>query len=125
MTVAAQNVPADFNGDGYDDLAVGIPKEDIGNIIDAGAVQIFYGTHNGIGSENQLWHLNSPNIQLEAVANDNLGAAISAGDFNNDGYADLAIGIPFKSNTQEKVLTLYESPLGLSDTGNQIRDQEH
>ena len=30
----------DFNGDGYDDLAVGVPDEDLGSIVDAGAVNV-------------------------------------------------------------------------------------
>ena len=34
----------DFNGDGADDLAVGAPDEDISGAVDAGAVNIYYGT---------------------------------------------------------------------------------
>jgi FG-GAP repeat len=34
----------DFNGDGADDLAIGVPDEDVGNQVDAGAVNILYGT---------------------------------------------------------------------------------
>ncbi|HKU48531.1 MAG TPA: FG-GAP repeat protein [Nitrososphaera sp.] len=33
--------PSDFNGDGYEDLAVGAPLEDIGSKTDAGAVHVF------------------------------------------------------------------------------------
>ena len=38
----------DFNGDGFGDIAVGIPNEDIGAVHDAGAVQIFTSTERGL-----------------------------------------------------------------------------
>ena len=31
----------DFNGDGYDDLVIGVPYEDVNSETDAGAIQIF------------------------------------------------------------------------------------
>ena len=36
-------VYADFNGDGFADLAIGVPGEDVGNIGDAGAVNAMGG----------------------------------------------------------------------------------
>ena len=36
----AGTVQGDFNGDGYADLAVGVPGEDLGSVGDAGAVQV-------------------------------------------------------------------------------------
>jgi len=41
VTVAAQNVPANYNKGGYNDLIVGIPKENIDNIIITGAEKNF------------------------------------------------------------------------------------
>ena len=38
----------DFNADGYDDLAIGVPGEDLGSITDSGAVQILYGSSSGL-----------------------------------------------------------------------------
>ena len=38
----------DFNGDGYDDLAIGVFGEDIGSINSSGAVQLLYGSVNGL-----------------------------------------------------------------------------
>ena len=44
----------DFNGDGYQDLAVGLPGEDItvgaGQIRNAGAVEVLYGTAAGVSA---------------------------------------------------------------------------
>ena len=36
----AQSVRADFNGDGFDDLAIGIPNERVGTATGAGAVAV-------------------------------------------------------------------------------------
>jgi hypothetical protein len=86
---------ADFNDDGYDDLAIGVPGEDIGSIRDAGAVNVLYGSANGLtASRDQIWHQNSNSVQGVSEAYDRFGWSLSAGDFNGDGHADLAIGVP-------------------------------
>ena len=36
----------DFDGDGLDDLAAGIPGEDIGDLTDAGGVVVAYGVNH-------------------------------------------------------------------------------
>ena len=53
---AGPAVVADFNGDGIDDLAVGVPGEDIGGTTNAGAVNIIYGSESGLadGPRQQL-----------------------------------------------------------------------
>lgn len=46
----------DSNGDGYTDLAIGVYKEDITAVVDAGAVNLLYGSVDGstwVG--NQFW----------------------------------------------------------------------
>ena len=53
-TVAARSVQADFNHDGADDLAVGVPSEDVGSTHDAGAVNVLYGTAGGAHRQPQL-----------------------------------------------------------------------
>ena len=87
-------VQGDFNGDGFADLAVGAPGEDLGSP-DAGAVNVLYGSAAGLTSAgNQFWHQNSPGIAERADAGDLFGSALAAGDFNGDGFDDLAIGVP-------------------------------
>ena len=44
LPVTAHAAAADFNNDGFDDLAIGIPAEDIGAITGAGAVNLLLGS---------------------------------------------------------------------------------
>ncbi|MEL7476799.1 MAG: hypothetical protein AAGJ55_11310, partial [Cyanobacteria bacterium J06555_12] len=37
-----------LNGDGFDDLAIGVSGEDSGNISNSGAVNVLYGSANGL-----------------------------------------------------------------------------
>jgi hypothetical protein len=83
----------DFNGDGFGDLAVGVPLEDVGSVPDAGAVQIMYGSETGL-TGNQLWTQNTDGILDTSESGDNFGNALTAGDFNGDGESDLAVGVP-------------------------------
>ncbi|HEX8123184.1 MAG TPA: PQQ-dependent sugar dehydrogenase [Solirubrobacteraceae bacterium] len=85
---------ADFNGDGYADLAVGAPGEDLDGANDAGVVNVKYGAANGLV-------VNGPDRQISQSAasglaedGDRFGASLATGDFNNDGYSDLAVGAP-------------------------------
>jgi hypothetical protein len=70
---------SDFNDDGYADLAVGIPEEDIGTIYNAGAVAVLYGTADGISvTGNQFWHQSSPLVEDAAEEWDSFGYSLAA-----------------------------------------------
>ncbi len=110
----------DFDGDGYADLAVGMPYEDIGFDSNSGAVFVIPGSSIGgrsLGSA--MWHSdNTGAVPADAVeAHDQLGAAVAYGDFNNDGFSDLAVGIPGEDigNDGETgmVTVIYGAPGGL------------
>src|SRR5690606_9596453 len=47
----------DYNEDGYTDLVVGIPSEDLGTMTDAGMVEVLYGAADGLGTGEQTTHL--------------------------------------------------------------------
>lgn len=89
----------DFNSDGYADLAIGAPGENYGKAVEVGAVTIMYGNPSGITGTNSLrFHQNTPGMPDRNEAYDNWGAVLSVGDFNNDGFSDLAIGAPNESS---------------------------
>lgn len=81
----------DFNGDGYDDLAVGLPDNDIGAVVDAGSVWIYDGFAGGIQLAPSLM-LSQANTAAQVETDDNFGFTLAAGDFDGNGYDDLAIG---------------------------------
>jgi hypothetical protein len=85
----------DFNGDGYADLAVGAPFDHVGKVPDAGQLFIFYGSASGLTlAGNQLWNLQDPGTPHFSAKHDHFAYSLASGDFNGDGYADLAIGSP-------------------------------
>lgn len=85
----------DFNADGRDDLAIGIPFQDVTGKSAAGDVAILHGGINGLRTaDDQRWNEDSPGIKGRANVRDHLGWALRALDADNDGDADLAIGIP-------------------------------
>ena len=85
----------DFDGDGIDDLAIGVPGESLGSDLDTGAVAILYGSGSGlVAAGDQFFSQNTEDIENTAEPGDHFGEVLAAGDFNNDGFADLAIGVP-------------------------------
>lgn len=86
----------DFNGDGLDDLASAAPDESNGLINSAvhGLVVINYGTARGLG------HLGADAIHVGdlGTAAARFGRSMASADFDQDGYDDLAVGIPQLDN---------------------------
>lgn len=116
---------------------MGVPGENVGNAVNAGAVNVFYGSSSGLqGTGSQLWTQNgiygtSPSVYEGSAseAGDQFGFSLAAGDFNGDGRTDLAIGVPFEDVVSDRggslteiqdagqVDILYGSPSGLSTQG--------
>jgi hypothetical protein len=122
----AELATGDFDGDGREDLAVGIPFRDVpfggGTVDDAGAVLVLYGSGTGLGfAEHQLFHQGAGGLNGVPEENDWFGAALGAGDFNGDGYDDLAIGAYGEDvgaiSGAGAVNVVYGSATGLSTSG--------
>jgi hypothetical protein len=83
----------DFNGDQRSDLAIGVP----GYLGDAGAVVILYSDGTELATSalfTQDTSKEGTNVPGVAEPGDLFGWSLSAGDYNNDGADDLAIGAP-------------------------------
>ena len=107
-------VRGDFNGDGYADLAVGIPNGSGG----VGAVEVLYGSASGLTTAaSQYFTLGAPGVaEPRGAVGDLFGFALAVGQFNGDRYADLAVGAPGVPG----VVVLYGSKRGLTANGSQF-----
>ncbi|TPQ21732.1 FG-GAP-like repeat-containing protein [Streptomyces sporangiiformans] len=75
----------DLNNDGYSDLAVGAPYEDVSGDTNGGTVVIVWGSASGLSG--------ATTVKDPAVSqHDYWGAALAIADFTGDGRADLAVG---------------------------------
>ncbi|MGD2041237.1 MAG: FG-GAP-like repeat-containing protein [Anaerolineae bacterium] len=126
-----QLASGDFDGDGAADLAVGVPGENIGTADNGGAVHILYGASSTglVATGSQFWHQGSPGVGGAVESGDQFGRALAAGDFDGDGYDDLAVGAPYEDIEPElaagAVNVLYGSASGLTATGDQIWYEGH
>ena len=116
----------DFNGDGIADLAIGIPSKDVVvqtasglvTVVNAGAVQIIYGSAAtglvapGSGSLDSI-------LLLESTPGTNhlFGSALASGDFDKDGISDLAVGIPNATATNTSGRGAVQVFKGVSGSG--------
>ncbi|WP_170113402.1 FG-GAP-like repeat-containing protein [Ahniella affigens] len=102
----------DLNGDGLSDLVVGQPLYDQ-SAVDTGRVEIYYGTLNGLDPD--------PDLSLiGAVAHAQFGRALVIGDFNRDGYGDLAIGAPTQTTNGGEVHLYLGSASALDTTVDRV-----
>ena len=107
-------MPSDFNGDGFADVVVSVPFEGPGRRAPStGGVSVFYGGNDDVSAAgNQLWLPSSPGLDWghDITTDSRFGSETAAGDFDADGYADLAMG----TLGWEQVNVLYGSPAGLT-----------
>ncbi|MEV0721177.1 hypothetical protein AB0I37_00160 [Micromonospora purpureochromogenes] len=120
----------DFNGDRYDDLAIGNMDEfDPGNKSHAGGVWIIPGSSAGLVVDvAKHFNQSSPGVPGASENQDWFGATLAAGDINGDGREDLAIGaygegIGAKTGAGA-VTVLFGAATGLTATGAQYLQQD-
>jgi hypothetical protein len=117
----------DFNGDGFADLAIGVPGEETpSGVPSSGAVIVIYGSASGLTATDpnvpasQFWSQNATGVPGTSEAGDGFGSALAAGDFNDDGFSDLAIGAPADVSVRGgagfvgQVYVIYGSSVGLT-----------
>jgi len=118
----------DFDCDGFEDLAIGAPFKDLTGVNDAGQVVILYGSAEGLTAvDMDAFGQDSPGIIGIARNGDRYGYSLAAGDFDDNGCADLAVGVPGDelggTDFAGSVNIIYGSPAGLSDDGDQLLRQ--
>ena len=109
FTFATAASAGDVNGDGYDDVIVGMPTYDStepSDLTRRGAAFVFHGSASGIASGTELnadATLRSDQLVPfpPGVPSDRaFGASVSgAGDVNGDGYDDVIVGAPVRRHT--------------------------
>ncbi len=119
----------DFDADGDDDLAIGVPFDEVGLVDDAGSVQVLEGGPNGLRKKgDRIWHRNKPGVRHSAGALDHFGYSLTTGRFDSSSTYDLAIGV--RDDTvgaiaaTGSVHVLYGSGSGLSRSGDQVWHQD-
>ena len=118
----------DFDGDGLADLAVGVPDEDVGAIVDGGVVHVLPGSLSGpTATGSQYWNQNSSGIVDSVETGDRFGASLVASPFMGAGGAGLAIGAPGESvgvvGGAGAVNVIYGGAGGLASAGTQLWSQ--
>lgn len=107
----------DVNGSGFPGLLVGNQWAS-GSFVREGAVYVFYGSSKGFSS--------APNVVLSnpfPEENARFGSAVAGiGDFNHDGFDDIAVGCPYGNGGQGCVAVYYGSASGISPTPSLILD---
>ncbi len=116
-------IAGDFNNDGFDDLVIGVPNEDLGSsnqLIDAGMITVLYGSNAGLSSPSSL-HQYSPGIGTHSEVGDLFGFSLASGDINGDSYDDLVVGVPGEGVAKQEraglAHVIYGSNNGLNGEG--------
>ena len=124
---------ADFNKDGFDDLAVGAPGEELGDGAPSGVVFLFLGSPKGLVPSKAI---DQSGLGMNE-AGDKFATALTTGDYDGDGHADLAVGAPgeapgpdersgvvfiFRGTAQGLTpdRTLDQAPLGVNEEDDQF-----
>ncbi len=126
---------ADFDADGFTDLVVGVPCEDIGQNRNCGAINVVFGSSSGLAARGQFFTQDSTQILDKAEQDDLFGQFLCASNqyetsINGDAFADLIIGIPFEETVDGvgnsgAVAVLFGAATGLAVAGNQFWTQDN
>ncbi|MCX4767668.1 integrin alpha [Streptomyces sp. NBC_01275] len=109
---------ADTDGDGYADIAIGAPGEDIGTVADAGAVWVIRGqqrgwTPAGVRSFDQ----NSTYVPGSAEAADAFGAQVRLVDTDRGGRCELLAAAPGENTGDGVVIAFPAATTGITADG--------
>lgn len=123
----------DVNGNGYDDIVIGQPNATESGAISGGQVTMVPGTSAGFTTTG-LTKITQSTTGVEGAneSGDAMGASVSVGDFNADGFADVLTGAPNEDITRSgadkadagAVWLLKGASTGLTGTGSLSYSQD-
>ncbi|TQK52325.1 FG-GAP repeat protein [Streptomyces sp. SLBN-118] len=124
----------DINGDGYDDLAIGQPNAtESGHLAKGGAVATVLGSPTGLTKDGRkTFSQATTGIPDSDETGDTMGASVSVGDVDLDGYADILTGLPGEDLTRGgvnqsnagMVILIPGSATGMTATGSVAYHQD-
>ena len=116
----------DFDGDGYGDLVVTAPFEDIDGFVDAGAVIVVPGSATGLVPDEAVLLHQTADVG-EPGGNEFFGWSVASGDFDDDGDDDLAVGAPGEDTRGQSnagaVIVFEGTPEGIDAASGRLFDQ--
>lgn len=109
----------DLNGDGVDDLAVGMPGLKVGRSEGAGGVAVFYGSRHGLNEElgPKVVTQASPGVPGRARTRDNIGTSLAIGNVDGQGFNELVIGSSEDHNFAGSVQVIKSTKHGFATSG--------
>jgi hypothetical protein len=116
--IAAAKLRCDFDADGKTDLAIGVP----GDNNRRGAVNVQYSPAGLL--ELGAYFRRGLNLPGAAASGQRAGSALACGDFDGDGFADLAVGVPGEASERGAVVVVYGSAAGLFNKFNTYFTQD-
>lgn len=116
-----------FDGDLYDDVVVSAPFESIESAVQTGAFMVIPGGPEGLDTDRAQLMSQAGDVAGTPDERDFLGWSLTTGDFNGDGFDDLAAGAPGEDTKVREdsgaVNVLYGSSSGLTLEGNRVFSQ--
>jgi hypothetical protein len=115
----AANLDGDANPFACVDLVIGVPHQDVTGNADAGSVDVMRGGTGILSGWKRITQDASDvgDLTDAAEAADTFGSALGLIRANNDGFDDLAIGVPGENTSEGAVHVLLGSATGPTGTG--------
>ena len=114
----------DFDGDGYTDLAIGVPGATIAGHTSAGMVILLRGSKTGLSTNGRVLAQGSNGVAGTAVAGNGFGQVLLADDIDGDHRSDLVVGVPHAdlpgAVDAGEIYRFWGSPTGLSTTSEAV-----
>ncbi|OIJ69604.1 FG-GAP-like repeat-containing protein [Streptomyces mangrovisoli] len=109
----------DFDGDGYRDLAIGVPAGTANGVKEAGYVVVIPGSKSGPRTaDRRVVSQSTSGVPGSSEKGDEFGYHLASADLNSDGYADLVVlaaGEDAATNEQTgRITILWSGPKGFT-----------